>query len=252
MLTLRRREQEPVGLQHWLTSADPIKQQFAAECLAEMGDTHGIDCLILLASTEDRKRRSNHFRKCAIAGAGHLTTFFASSCFSHVFMVNALAGAVSCRFVGQTTRASVLQQRAIEKLAEGRNPAAVGALVDALWRSEPALRNTAEQGLVKLLTCAGKDLSLSKRQWDLLLREINPSLLSRQKANVNTKLVIAVLKATVAADYLPAANRIKALSNFRQTLWTDSVIRSLALHCYSVLEQVGVAQRAVQSEGQQS
>ena len=57
MLTLRHPQEEATGLTRWLTSADPVEQQYAAESLAEMGDTHGTDCLILLASTEDRKRR---------------------------------------------------------------------------------------------------------------------------------------------------------------------------------------------------
>ena len=238
MLTLLRREEKPPGLTRWLTSANPVEQQYAAESLAEMGDTYGTDCLILLASLEDRERR----KRFVIQSVAILLICFALGILwiafaTHSFIPSLIIGNVASRLLARRIKASRLQQTAVEKLAEGRNPAAVSALVDALWRADSELKNTAEQGLVKLLPRAGKDLKLSPKQWDLLLSEINPSLLASRKTTVNSKFVLAILQAVTAADYFPAAARVQALASSRKTFWTDAMIRSNACDCVSKLSQ---------------
>ena len=248
MLTLLRREEKPPGLTRWLTSANPVERQYAAESLAEMGDTHGTDCLILLASLEDRKRRRVFVLQSVALWIIWLALLVLAANSGPAGILYGFGPLIYMAYWLGTRGAKVsrLQKEAVQKLTSARHSAAIPALTEALWRSEPVLQTAVLQGLSRLLPRSGKETRLSKRQWNLLLTEINPNKLSRQKSAVNTKIVIAILKAAVAADYFPAAPRIKKLAKTRKTMWAEDAIRPLAIHCYSVLEQVRLTELFLQ------
>jgi hypothetical protein len=234
MLTLPRTQKEPkTGLMHWLASEKPVERQYAAESLAEMGDIHGTDFLILLASTEDRRRRKSfRCQSILLSGIGITAVSLGILTGFHGVIPVVLFG--TSFLYERKVKTSPLQQTAIEKLAEGRSSAALGTLVDALWRTKPSLRYSAVQGLIRLLPLADKKTFLSTPQWNCLLQQIWPS--GRfERRQPNKDLIIAILKGVAAAEYFPAIDRVYRLSLAPIGPWGDSAIRSAASDCYSQL-----------------
>ncbi|MES2464095.1 MAG: hypothetical protein V4671_26275 [Armatimonadota bacterium] len=242
MLTLRREEKvAPTGLALWLPSTSAAEQQYATETLAEMGQELGTDCLVWLASLEDKKR---HRRDLWTIVSGTSVALSVPLMIWSIFHTRVMGGlilpVVFMHLTKRPAKASRLQQATIERLVESGNSSALPALVDALWKPDEDLKAAAVRGLIRLLPLATNKTMFSERQWNLLLQEIAPPGFLSSKPDPNSGLVVAILKAIAATEYFPAIERVYKLStppDYPPTPWKGSVVQSVASECYAHLKQ---------------